>query len=628
MALTACGGGGGGGGEGGSGDSGGGTAPSISISSPTANSETTSTISLSGSCDSTISSISISGDVSSPSSTTCTSGSFSVTITLSGADGSKSVTVSQTNSSGTGTDSRTFVLSSATDPLYAYAWHLENTGQNNFATNSGTAGIDINVKNVFAAGIKGTGVTIAVSDSGIETGHEDLTDNYTTGISKNFLLSSPYNGDPVYNSANDGHGTAVTGLISAEGWNDLGSRGVSPNSKFGGFNTLATGVTQSIDMILYQMTGSFDVFNYSYGLTPCAYQGMGSNSTERTSIINAFEAGVTSLRSGKGSIYVKSAGNQFISDPKECLPSLTGWETYYVGNSTWLENNNFPYLVVVGAVNADGEKSSYSNQGPNIWISAPGGEFGSTDPAIMTTDISGCSAGISESTNTKNDFEDGHALNTTCSYTSTMNGTSSAAPIVSGVVALILEANPNLTWRDVKHILASTATINDSFTGFYTHPFGYDLAGHTYQTRWVQNTAGYYFHNYYGFGLANAEAAVTMAQNYTADLGTFAQLTDPNTGDWTYDSGTISQSIPNNSSTGTSNSITVNHNFIVEAVQVRLSVTHNYVENLGIELTSPGGTKSIITNINSAVLDINIADKILMTNAFYGEESKGAWTIG
>lgn len=82
--------------------------PSVSITSPTANTVTASTISLQGSCDSSVSTVDISG--ASPANTTCSSGSFSQSVTLSGADGSKTVTVSQTNSDGTGSDNRSFIL--------------------------------------------------------------------------------------------------------------------------------------------------------------------------------------------------------------------------------------------------------------------------------------------------------------------------------------------------------------------------------------------------------------------------------------------------------------------------------------------------------------------------------------
>ena len=55
-------------------------------------------------------------------------------------------------------------------------------------------------------------------------------------------------------------------------------------------------------------------------------------------------------------------------------------------------------------------------------------------------------------------FNDGaHPENIGCFFTSKMNGTSAATPILSGIIALMLEANPDLGWRDVEHILALTA---------------------------------------------------------------------------------------------------------------------------------------------------------------------------
>src|SRR6266446_9338208 len=77
---------------------------------------------------------------------------------------------------------------------------------------------------------------------------------------------------------------------------------------------------------------------------------------------------------------------------------------------------------------------------------------------MVTTDQSGCVIG-SATTNRQNGsvFNNGGAPNTSCNYTNQMNGTSSATPVTLGVIALLLEANPALTWRDVKHILASSA---------------------------------------------------------------------------------------------------------------------------------------------------------------------------
>jgi subtilisin-like proprotein convertase family protein len=73
---------------------------------------------------------------------------------------------------------------------------------------------------------------------------------------------------------------------------------------------------------------------------------------------------------------------------------------------------------------------------------------------------------------------------------------------------------------------------------------------------------------------------------------------------------------------------------IVESVQVRVSVTHARSGQVGVELTSPSGTKSILLNINNALLlpvngglaDANL-NVVLTTHAFYGENANGVWTI-
>jgi hypothetical protein len=80
------------------------------------------------------------------------------------------------------------------DPLRKYQWHIQNTGQTNFATNPGIAGNDINQTQTIQSGITGSGVKVAVSDSGVEIAHEDLSANIIGGASKNYNLSSPYIG--------------------------------------------------------------------------------------------------------------------------------------------------------------------------------------------------------------------------------------------------------------------------------------------------------------------------------------------------------------------------------------------------------------------------------------------------
>jgi len=312
-------------------------------------------------------------------------------------------------------------------------------------------------------------------------------------------------------------------------------------------------------------------------------------------------------------------------------------------NANFDPANTLPYQIIVGAVAASGIKASYSTAGSAIWVSAPGGEFGrnavldggagtvNVEPAMVTTDQSGCSTGRATNPGANGSFFDnGGAPNASCNYTNGMNGTSSAAPVTVGVIALMLEANPALTWRDVKHILALTARQIDT-----ARPeVDVALTGGTYvaEPAWTTNQAPVpqfsptpiKYHNWYGFGMVDASAAVNMARSYTlGQLGTFK-----NTG--FISSPGLNLAIPDNSATGVTSTIPVPANPVpvIEAVQIRVNVTHTFDGDLGIELISPAGTRSVLKNIEDGYRGSdNLVNQVFLSNAFYGENPVGMWTI-
>ncbi len=512
------------------------------------------------------------------------------------------------------------------DPLAPYAWHLENTGQKGFSSGAGAIGEDLKVKQALSFGLTGQGVKIAISDSGVDIYHEDLQDNqlpmsehrsYTSENPAQWRGQNPY---PLGSA----HGTAVTGLIAATAGNELGSRGIASNAQYGGFlflgnfqSTATSYEAKTVD----QLDGNFDIFNYSYGKAGCQF-----NPTTST-LLDAYENGATLLRGGKGAIYIKSSGNDYVGYNSDCT---SGNNSYFVGNANTSEISTQPYQIVTAAVNAEGEASSYSSPGSNVWISSAGGEYGTSSPAMISADITGCSVGQSKSSSATNLFNLGSdPLNSHCNYTSTMNGTSSAAPTLSGIVALMLEANPSLTWRDVKHILAMTATKIKYSTAAMTHPFGWDLSGHTYDYRYVENFSGISFSNTYGFGRVDASAAVQMALSYNFPLGNYVSTINPNLNlpNWYYSSGSINLPIPDGSSTGASHSLSVLHQLEIESVQIMVTTNHTYIGDIGIELTSPKGTTSKVFLVNSNIDENGLSSYIFLTNAFYKEPSLGNWTI-
>jgi subtilisin-like proprotein convertase family protein len=244
-------------------------------------------------------------------------------------------------------------------------------------------------------------------------------------------------------------------------------------------------------------------------------------------------------------------------------------------------------------------------------------------PAMVTTDQSGCAAGFaSTTTNNGSAFDNGGTPNGSCNYTNGMNGTSSATPVTAGVIALLLEANPALTWRDIKHILASTARQIDAALP----ALSITLTGGAYiaEPAWTTNFAGFKFHNWYGFGMVDTSAAVNMARTYTlGQLGTFA-----NTG--LISSPALALSIPDNSVVGATNTLSVPSTPVqfIEAVQISVAAAHTFIGDLGIELISPLSTRSVLKNIRDGFsTSDNLNGMVLLSNAFYGENPAGTWTI-
>jgi subtilisin family serine protease len=521
-----------------------------------------------------------------------------------------------------------------TDPLFPYQWHLKNVGSSAFSSTFPVAGNDMNVTGAWAAGYTGRGIKVAVVDSGLEIAHEDLSANVDQAKSFNFLTGT---NNPTPSVTGKDHGTQVAGIIGAVAFNGKGGRGVAYNATLRGYNYLASGAGTFINLgsALGGATYSADndIFNASFGeaglldaLSPTLDDLIVKTST---------------LRNGKGAVIVKSAGNNFVSGQ-----TSSGTITAKCDNANFYKvscgdpaadsrNTNFR-TIVVGAFNADGVKSSYSTAGTAVWVSAPGGETGFDNtyipnqsttiykPAIVTTSLTGCGNALYGSTRVNAlDAQGTNSFATNCQYTALMNGTSSAAPNVSGVVALMLEANPNLGYRDVKYILAKTAKkIDPTNSGVTSIISGLTIV---LDQGWVKNAADYWFSTWYGFGAVDATAAVNMAKTYSSYLPTIQTVSK---------SGQFIGSVPLNA---TGNTITFNMTPSFSKVEfvtlgINLSSTFALACNQ-FELTSPSGTKSILLNAangyssNGITYQNSISNGRLLSNAFYGESAAGNWTL-
>jgi len=532
------------------------------------------------------------------------------------------------------------------DPLTPQQWHLKNIGQKAFSASGGVKGSDLRVRRAHRMGVRGQGIQVTVIDTGVQIAHKDLANNITSG-SRDLLSGG---NDPV---DTNGHGTAVAGLIAAVGYNNEGVRGIAPSANLNGFNFLSE---QSLTSFLAshgksEGTKNTHVFNQSYGggdIFPRAYDI--ENDLELAITEDTMKTVSMHNAKGRGAAFVKSAGNGF---------NFFGFSQYFIlpGNyfsaagdgevrnhglpmensNAEISDSNF-WNIVVSAFNASDQRSSYSSVGSNVFMTATGGEFGSDSPAMVTIDLMGCDAGFNTAASLgANDLHGGTAIDPECDYTSVMNGTSSAAPSMSGAIAMVMSANKKITARDAKHILASTAKKVDANNAGVMLPFtdnNGDSAQYPAIDGWQQNAAGYPFHLFYGLGKPNINKAVKMAK--AKGKNRYKKLSKLKVTSWMNNN--THMQIPDAQTTGATSiyNAKVSKHFVVEGVQVKLDLDHARLSDLSIELISPSGTRSVLMTPNSGVfLGQNaietpltgLRDQLMLSSNFYGEKARGNWRL-
>lgn len=525
------------------------------------------------------------------------------------------------------------------DPLYEHQWHLKNTGQAAFSQNGGKAGNDLKTKQAHKKGALGQGVQISVVDTGLQIDHVDLADNVVSG-SMNLITGSDYPEDT------HGHGTAVGGIIAAVGFNEEGVRGVAPKAGINGFNFLSE---QSMNSWLLshgygEGTENTELFNQSYGSQALFIPPFDLENDPQLAIENAVMEDVASnSNNGRGAAFVSSAGNSY---------NYFGYAGYYflpadyfdveasnhglpMQNSNMTNSKATHWSTTVSAINANGERSSYSTVGANVFMTATGGEYGSETPAMVTTDLMGCDSGFNNTTGLgENGLHGGTAEDPNCNYTSVMNGTSSAAPSMVGAIAAVMSANPNLTARDAKHVLALTAKKTDPNNKGVTLTFT-DIHGNLVEypaiDGWQKNDAGFDYHLFYGLGRPNVSKAVQLVRKESKDDLEDIKLPSQLVSQW--HAKAVNVEVPDVDPNGgkTSQEIDLD-DFVIEGVEVLVTIDHPRVTDLAIELISPEGTRSVLMTPRNGMYGQafggdGYVNKLLSSTHFYGEEAEGDWTL-
>lgn len=427
------------------------------------------------------------------------------------------------------------------DPLWNRQWDLH--------------GSDIALKphNVWRdMNITGKGVTVSIVDDGLDHRHPDLSSNYYAAASKDINYNKA---DPTP-FAYDSHGTAAGGCASA-GANQYCGVGVAPQSKLSGIRLIAKATSDSIEASgLTYRSDLNDIYSSSWG----PYDDGRRLEGPGYFLMKAFETGTSTGRGGRGSVYMWAAGN--------------GRSAMDNCNYDGYANNR--YTIPVGAIVNHGKYSSYSEPCSALYCVVPS---------------SGGSNGGIPSTSTQN-----HC-------TQSFGGTSAASPLMSGVVAMMLEANPALTWRDVQHVIAASALkVDDS------------------DAEWVENGGGYHHSHNYGFGRIDAKTTVNMSK-YWVNV-------PPSAPAYTSAKIMVNKAIQNGDEIF--GEVTVENSPItfVEHVDVIFQASHPTRGLLTVNLYSPHGTRSkLATEHHDTARNYPTNGWRFGSVRNWGENANGVWKV-
>lgn len=408
---------------------------------------------------------------------------------------------------------------SGADPYFNQQWHLAAGAQEG-----------VNVAAAWAADVKGQGVYVAIVDDGMDLNHEDLRQNVATGLSHDY--TQRHDAEYMW------HGTCVSGLLGARDLNDVGVRGVAPRASLMSFSLLDDLTSQNEYDAMTRQKAIVGVSNNSWG---DAYDQTGQLTFADPEWLRGVREGATTGRGGLGTVYFWASGN--------------GADPYYqaVDDSNYDSQANSRFVIAVGGIGKDGKRPAYAEGGANVLIVAP--TEGDDYLGTTTTDVTG--------TNGYNSGrEQGEHAN--LNYSATMSGTSGSTPLAAGVGALVLQVRPQLSYRDVRRVLAHSARKADATN-----------AG------WTDNGAGLHVNHEYGFGVVDADAAVALARTITP-VG--PELTV---------SGTASPAlaVPDNNTTGVSSSIVISGSNInrVEIIEVEVTAPHPRSGDFELVLSRAGG---------------------------------------
>ena len=550
------------------------------------------------------------------------------------------------------------ITRSGEDELLGYQWYLERIG----------------IQDLWDEGMTGEGVHISILDDALDLEHEDLTGNVLRLHNRNYLerADSSRAIEPLpIDCVDDGHGTSVAGIIAAVGNNNVGIKGIAFNSKIYFSNYLSSQNIGHLIDALGSRTPQTAVSSNSWG---------GRLHTRLRSVDRltrtVIQEGVKEGYGGKGVSYVFAAGNARNFEVEELNAE---------DMATYEELLNQQEIISVCAVNAQDKVASYSTPGTNLWICAPSGDdeaekiiikeqddtlnfAGVYAMGLPTTDLSGGAGDNSFPVHPTSEVTEGGVFDAqkptilqryldfgwgdfhlsieagmqnpnvysnpdnnnrqriereagNSDYTRFFDGTSAATPVVSGTIALLRSRYPDLTWRDIKLILAESAEQIDAES----------LSWQIGKPAYHNESRNYTYNIDYGFGLVNATVARELAADDWQPV--------PDQKDFLTGENNIALS---SSAEGVIEPVSNRGIDFIEYIQVFIETDYHNFGAMAITLESPNGIKSALTREHLCLewaedleVDPVIAESCpdleggftFGTAAHLGESPVGRWTL-
>ncbi|XP_037934689.1 furin-like protease 2 [Teleopsis dalmanni] len=447
------------------------------------------------------------------------------------------------------------------DPLFKEQWYLNGGAKD---------GLDMNVGPAWQKGYTGKGVVVSILDDGIQTNHPDLAQNYDPDAS--FDINGNDSDPTPQDNGDNKHGTRCAGEVAAVAFNNYCGVGVAYNASIGGVRMLDGKVNDVVEAQALSLNPShIDIYSASWGPEDDGSTVDGPGPLAR----RAFIYGVTSGRQGKGSIFVWASGNG----------------GRYTDSCNCDGYTNSIFTLSISSATQGGFKPWYLEECSSTLATTYSSGTPGHDKSVATVDMDG-------------------RLRPDHICTVEHTGTSASAPLAAGICALALEANPNLTWRDMQYLVVYTS-----------RPGPLEK-----ESGWILNGVKRKYSHKFGYGLMDAGSMVSLAEQWTSVPPQHICKSRENNEDrkieGTYGY-TLATHMDVNGCAGTINEVRY-----LEHVQCRITLRFFPRGNLRILLTSPMGTTStLLFERPRDIVKSNFDDWPFLSVHFWGEKAEGRWTL-